>query len=66
VFVIGVQSDPQALKKAGLGLLEDIGRKLGKECREGIKDVWSHDLLRQNAGELGRLEQAVRGFLFQT
>jgi hypothetical protein len=64
VFVLGVQSEPEALKKAGLGSLEDIGRRLGKECREETKDVWRHGLLQQNAGELGRLEQAIRAFLF--
>jgi len=64
VFVLGVQSEPEALKKAGLGSLEDIGRRLGKECREETKDVWRHGLLQQNAGELGRLEQAIRAFVF--
>jgi hypothetical protein len=64
VFLLGVQSEPAALKKAGLGSFEEVGRRLGKECREGTKDVFTHDLLQQNASELDRLEKAVRGFLF--
>jgi hypothetical protein len=64
VFLLGVQSEPEDLKRAGLGTFEDIGRTLGKECREGTRNVWTHDLLRHNAIELGRLEQCVRGFLF--
>lgn len=64
VFLLGVQSDPEALKQAGLGSFEDIGRRLGNECRARIKDVWAHDLLQQNASEISRLEQAVCHFLF--
>jgi len=64
VFLLGVQSEPEALKQAGLGSFEDIGRSLGKECREGIEEIWRHDLLQQNASEINRLERTVRGFLF--
>jgi hypothetical protein len=64
VFLLGVQSEPEALKKAGLGSFEEIGRGLGKECHEGTKNGWTHNLLQHNASELDRLEQAVRGFLF--
>jgi hypothetical protein len=64
VFLLGVQSEPEALRQAGFGSFEDIGRRLAKECREGFKDIWSHGLLRNNADEIGRLELAVRGFLF--
>src|SRR4030042_459386 len=31
VFVVGVWSEPQDLRKAGLGSLEDVGRQLAKE-----------------------------------
>jgi hypothetical protein len=64
VFLLGVQSEPEALRQAGLGSFEDIGRRLGNECRTGIRDVWAHDLLQQNASEITRLEQAVCHFLF--
>lgn len=45
VFLLGVQSEPEALRQAGLGSFEDIGRRLARECREGIRDIWAHDLL---------------------
>jgi hypothetical protein len=64
VFLLGVQSEPEALRQALPGSFEDIGRGLGRECREGIRDIWAHDLLQRNANELNRLEVAVRGFLF--
>ena len=41
VFILGVQSEPEALKRAGLGTLEDIGVKLATECREGKREVWA-------------------------
>jgi hypothetical protein len=64
VFLLGVQSEPEALRQAGFGSFEDIGRRLAKECRERTKDIWAHDLLRQNTGEVNRSEQTVCGFLF--
>lgn len=64
VFILGVQSDPEALKRAGLGSFEDIGSRLATECREGKREIWAHDLLKMNAGELDRLQQIVCGFLF--
>jgi hypothetical protein len=64
VFLLGSASAPEALRQAGLGSFEDIGRRLARECRDGIRDIWSHPLLQQNASEIERLEQTVRGFLF--
>jgi hypothetical protein len=64
VFILGVQSEPEALKRAGLGSLEHIGARLAIECREGKREIWAHDLLKINASELDRLQQVVRGFLF--
>ena len=64
VFILGVQSEPEAMKRAGLGSLEDIGSRLATVCREGKREIWAHDLLRINVSELDRLQQIVRGFLF--
>ena len=64
VFLLGVQSEPEDLKKVGLGSYEKIGRKLAAECRERKREMWNHDLLERNAGELDRLDQTVRSFLF--
>jgi hypothetical protein len=63
VFLLGVQSEPEALKQAGFGSYETIGRALATECRDGAHDLWRHDLLRQNASELTRLRAAIH-FLF--
>jgi hypothetical protein len=64
VFLLGVRSEPEALKQAGLGRLEDIGRLLAKDCRDGTKNTWGHTLLQHNTPELSRLEQTVRSILF--
>jgi hypothetical protein len=64
VFILGSLSDPESLKRAGLGKLEEIGLALAKDCREGTNIVWSHDLLRHNAAELTRLRTFVRPILF--
>jgi hypothetical protein len=38
--------------------------KLGMDCRDGTDTTWRHELLRHNAGELGRLNDRVRPILF--
>ncbi len=65
VFVLGVWSEPEELK-ADLGRpgYESIGEAMAKDCREGTDAIWSHDLLRHNAREVGRLRQHVRPILF--
>ena len=65
VFVLGALTEPEALKSAGLGSYETIGREIAKGCREGADFSWEHDMLRHNAGELARLRQHVRPILFQ-
>jgi hypothetical protein len=64
VFILGAMSEPEALRAAGLGTYEVIGRAMAKDCREGTDTTWGHDLLRNNAGEIGRLRQHVRPILF--
>jgi hypothetical protein len=64
VFILGVRSEPEALKRIVGASLEDIGSKLATECREGERRIWANDLLKINASELDRLQQIVCGFLF--
>jgi hypothetical protein len=64
VFVLGSLIEPQDLKRAGLGTLEEIGSSLAKDCREDTNEVWGHELLRHNAAELDRLREHVRPILF--
>ena len=65
VFVLGVLTEPEDLRKASLGSYETIGRAMAKDCREETDTTWGHDLLRHSAGEIGRLRDSVRPFLFE-
>jgi hypothetical protein len=64
VFVLGVSSQPEALK-ARLGIpFEAIGSEMVHDCREGTDETWGHDLLKHNASELERLRNGVCPILF--
>jgi hypothetical protein len=63
VFVLGIWSEPEALK-SDLGTYEKIGSGMAKDCREETDAIWGHDLLRHNSGELERLRKRVRSILF--
>ena len=65
VFLIGTRTEPEALMQAGLGSLESIGRDLAKECRDGDRIIWAHDLLKQNADEIERFNKIVGRLLFE-
>ena len=64
VFVLGVLSVPEDLRKAGLGNLEAIGKDLARECRESTDITWRHELLRHNAEELRRMTPILKPILF--
>jgi hypothetical protein len=66
VFILGARTDPESVKKAGLGSYESIGRALAEDCREGTDRTWGHELLRHNANEIDRLRQYVRSILFSS
>ena len=65
VFILGSLDEPERLKPH-LGTYEAIGQALAKDCHEGTTATWDHQLLRHNAGQLGRLWSSVRPFLFPT
>ena len=65
VFVLGAQNNPEALRNAGIGTYEEIGSKMAADCRNGTSIVWGHNLLQNNAAELGRLRANVRPLLFR-
>jgi hypothetical protein len=65
VFILGVLSQPEALK-ADLGSYEAIGSALADECRGEVNTTWEHPLLRHNAPELGRLREHVLPILFSS
>jgi hypothetical protein len=66
VFVLGVLKEPQDLNEARLGDLETIGTALAKDCREETDTTWGRDPFKHNSGEIVRLRERVRPFLFQT
>jgi hypothetical protein len=65
VFVLGVLSEPEKLR-AELGSYETIGMALAKDCREETDTTWGRDPFEHNSGEIVRLRERVRPFLFQT
>lgn len=64
VFIVGTWSEPENLKRAGLGTFEQIGSKAANEC--GLIDensIWMHDLLRHNLEDLANLKALAGSFL---
>jgi len=64
VFILGAWSEPEELKKAGLGTYETIGKAMAEDCRSGTNTTWGHNLLQHNASEIGRLRQHILPILF--
>ena len=72
VFILGVLSDPQDLKRIkkkfesiGTGKLEQIGETLANDCsNDNTNGLWGHDLLKHNKTELDRMILSVKPFLF--
>ena len=66
VFLVGSWNEPRDLKAAlGGRPLEEIGRLLAEDCHRHTDTTWSHPLLEHNKGELTRLREQVRPFLFE-
>lgn len=64
VFILGTLSEPEALKRDGLGSYETIGKALADDCYEGTNRTWGHPLLEHNHGELTRLRDLIYRILF--
>jgi hypothetical protein len=64
VFIIGVWTVPEHLRKHGLPAKEEFAQSLANECYENRRELWKHDLLQHNAGELERMTLALRPILF--
>jgi hypothetical protein len=43
---------------------ERIGKTLAKECSDGTRTIWEHELLAHNRAELARMLPYVRPILF--
>jgi len=65
VFVLGVLSEPENLKRNINKTFEEIGDSLAKDCPDNKNELWRHDLLRHNETELDRIVSSVQLFLFR-
>jgi hypothetical protein len=64
VFILGVLSEPEDLKRS-IGInFESIGETLAKDCSDNTNELWGHPLLRHNKTELDRMILSVKPFLF--
>ncbi|MEH2284605.1 MAG: hypothetical protein V7K90_25330 [Nostoc sp.] len=64
VFVLGVLSEPESLRRDINKNFENIGEALAKDCSDNTNELWGHDLLRHNQTELDRMISSVKPFLF--
>lgn len=64
VFILGASTNPEALR-ASFGSYETIGLAMARDCHDETTVIWGHDLLRNNAAELDRLNKLVRPILFR-
>lgn len=64
VFILGVKSEPEELRKNIGETLENIGKALAQECFDNANRVWGHDLLKDNKIELDRMILEIKPFLF--
>ncbi|MGM3308192.1 hypothetical protein ACSQ6I_19810 [Anabaena sp. WFMT] len=64
VFVLGVVSEPEILRRDIKKSFEAIGEALATDCSENKNELWGHNLLIHNKPELERMIQFVKPFLF--
>jgi hypothetical protein len=64
VFVLGARGEPERLRTSLRMTYEQIGKTLAKECSDGTRATWEHELLAHNRGELERMVPHVRPILF--
>lgn len=63
VFILGVWTDPEDLKRGRT--LESIGKDLATACECDVSGEWDDPLLRHNAPELERLRTTAHPILFE-
>jgi hypothetical protein len=66
VFILGLLSQPEALRTLLHKPFEDIGSDMARDCREQTDETWGHDLLKHNASELERMRECACPILFPT
>lgn len=65
VFVLGVWSEPEDLRRSVSASYEVIGEKMASDCRNGTSNIWGHPLLVHNATEIARICVEFRSLLFR-
>ena len=64
VFLLGVISNPESLKRDLGKSFEEIGEILANNCSDNTNELWEHELLQHNNLELDRIIASVKPFLF--
>ncbi|MBI5248582.1 MAG: hypothetical protein HY912_03735 [Desulfomonile tiedjei] len=64
VFVLGVLSKPEELRRVSNRTYEEIGWALSQDCVEDTRIMWGHELLSHNETVLQRMISSVKPFLF--
>ncbi|MGL5131910.1 MAG: hypothetical protein ACRC78_05235 [Planktothrix sp.] len=64
VFILGVKSNPEKLRRVTNKSFEGIGEALAEDCAKKTNELWGHDLLEHNRSELDRMILSVKPFLF--
>jgi len=64
VFILGVQSEPENLKRDINKSFEEIGDVLAQDCSDNTNELWGHELLKHNKTQLERMIVSVKPFLF--
>jgi len=65
VFVLGVLSEPENLRRDIKKSYEEIGEALAKDCSDNTNELWEHNLLKHNKAKLDRMASSVKPFLFK-
>lgn len=64
VFILGVWSEPEQLRRKSGKSFEGIGSLLAQGCPNNRDELWEDDLLKHNDSEVERLVLSVASFLF--
>jgi len=64
VFILGVWSEPEQLKKNLGQSFEKIGESLAQACINDSNELWQHDLLKHNLNEVSRMKPLINPLLF--
>ena len=64
IFILGILSNPEDLRKHIKKSFEEIGESLAEDCSNNTYRLWQNDLLKHNSSELDRMIKFVKPFLF--